>query len=101
MSIMLLDKYEPKVAKQILGNQKQASEIARWLGSWKKGQALIVYGPTGSGKSLSIKIVAKQLGFEIMESHAGEERGKSDIEEIISVSKQQGIFSRKKIILID
>jgi len=99
--IMLLEKYEPKALNQILGNQRQALEIVKWLASWKKGRALLIYGPTGSGKSIAVRLAANQSGFEIMESHAGEERGKSDIEEIINASKQQGIFSRKKIILVE
>ena len=53
--IMLLERYRPKSSREIVGNEHQVSEIRNWLGRWKKGRAVLVYGPTGSGKSLEAR----------------------------------------------
>ncbi|MCX6815278.1 MAG: AAA family ATPase [Candidatus Aenigmarchaeota archaeon] len=97
----MLKKYEPKTTSQILGNQKQVAEIIKWLGRWKRSNALLVTGPTGSGKSIAIRLVAKHLDMDIVESHGDDERNKAELENMISMSRQQGVFARKKLILIE
>jgi replication factor C large subunit len=94
---MLLEKYEPRLTKEILGNEKQVIEIRNWLRSWSKGRALLVYGPTGSGKSLAVRLIAEELGYEILESNASDR----SIPSILKASEQRSLFSRKKLILID
>ncbi len=93
---MLLKKYEPKSSTDII-NSRPAVEIRNWLKSWKKGRALFVYGPTGSGKTLSVKLLAKELGYEILESTASER----SVPEILKASEQRSLFFKKKLILVD
>ena len=52
---MLLEKCEPKTITDMIGNVAQSKEIKKWIQAWKKGSALLLYGPTGCGKSLSVK----------------------------------------------
>jgi len=94
---MLLEKYEPRTTKEILGNGKQINEIRNWLGNWRKGRALFVYGPTGSGKSLAVRLLAKELGYEILESYASDR----SIHNIMKASGQRSLFFKKKLILVD
>ena len=94
---MLLEKYEPKSSKEILGNKEQINEIRNWLGNWRKGRALFVYGPTGSGKSLAIRLLAKELGYEILESSASDR----SISSILKASEQRSLFFKRKLILVD
>jgi replication factor C large subunit len=98
---MLLEKYQPKLARDILGNYGQISSIREWLAKWKKGSALLVYGPTGCGKSLSVKLVAREAGFDTVESHASDYRGKAGFEELLLMTKQGSVFGKKKILLIE
>jgi replication factor C large subunit len=98
---MLLEKYEPMSTKEVLGNYGQIKSIASWIKAWKKGQALLVYGPTGSGKSISIKLAAKEMGFDIVESHASDYRDKAGFEGMITAAQQGTVFGKKKIMLIE
>lgn len=98
---MLLEKYAPQTARGILGNYGQIQSIRQWMNQWKKGKTLLVYGPTGSGKSASIRLVAKELGFDVVESHASDYRDKAGFEELLSVARQSSVFGRKKILLVE
>ncbi len=95
---MLLEKYAPKSTKEIAGNASAIMELKKALARWEKGRALLVHGPTGSGKSTAIKLAAQEMGYELVEIHANEKRAASDF---LQVSQQRGLFYKKKILLFE
>ncbi len=97
---MLLEKYEPKKTGEVLGNYGQIKAIKDWIAKWKKGQALLAYGPTGCGKSISIRLAAKEMGLDIVESHASDYRGKAGFDELLTAARHS-MSGRKKIILVE
>ncbi len=98
---MLLDKYNPKSTKDFVGNAYALQEIRKWLSSWKRGRALIVHGPPGTGKTMAVRLIAAEDGYEILESGADEERKAGDMKSIIGSSMQYSFSGKKKLILID
>ncbi|MDI6721038.1 MAG: AAA family ATPase [Candidatus Aenigmarchaeota archaeon] len=96
---MLLHKYLPKTAKEFTGNYAALQEIKKWLSAWQKGSALIVHGPVGTGKTLAVRLIARENGYEVLETGADEELPSA--KKIISSSMQHSFSKRKKIILID
>ena len=99
---MLLDKYKPKMPEEMISNKEQIKEIRDWITSWKKGKALLLHGPTGGGKSLSVELIAKEMDCELVESHASDSRGYKDLKEsILKASGQKSLMLKKKLILID
>jgi len=98
---MLLERYRPKTTGEIIGNSVQIGAIRAFLGNWKKGKVLFLYGPTGIGKSSAVRLVAKEMDFQVVESHADEDRKYKNRGRFISMSKQRSIISQKKLILID
>lgn len=97
---MLLEKYKPETASQIVGNFLQVNAIRTFLKNWKRGKSLFLYGPTGSGKTLAVRLVAKDLGYQLIESYAGE-RKLRDKDSFISMTKQRSIIAQKKLLLVD
>ena len=95
---MLLDKYAPKTTKGLVGNSQAVYDIRKWLATWKRGHALLVHGPTGSGKSTAIKLIAQESGYDVIESHANENR---NVKNFLQASMQQGVFSKKKALLFE
>lgn len=66
----------------------------------KKG--LILYGPTGSGKTSLVYAVAHTLGSEVLEINASDSRNKSSLKEILGPAiHQSSLFGGTKIILVD
>ena len=99
---MFIEKYRPTKLDELLGNKSQFSEIVKFVKEWKKQDVLLVYGPIGCGKSLTIKLVADSLKTELLESHASDERSLKKFEESVKkASLQQSLIQKKKIILIE
>lgn len=94
---MLLQKYEPKSTRQMMGNATQIKEISNWLREWKKGSSLILCGPSGSGKSLAIKLLAKELHYELVENTFDE----NDLKNLLNASAESSVFLKKKLILLE
>ncbi|MEM7819673.1 MAG: AAA family ATPase [Candidatus Aenigmatarchaeota archaeon] len=98
---MLLEKYKPKKIDDIVGNKMQIIEIRKWIRNFKPGSALMLYGPPGVGKSLIIKLLAKELDFELIESYASDNRTYESFIDLIKSSKQYSVSFKKKLFLID
>lgn len=97
---MLLEKYRSKSLSDVIGNAKQIMEIKQWLA--RPAGALLIYGPPGCGKSLCIELIARELGYELVESHAVDERGYKELRmSIMKAAEQKSLFYKKKLILID
>lgn len=63
---------------------------------------LLIYGPSGTGKTSSIYALAKELDYEIIEANASNFRNKDSINSVIgAASHQASLFKKGKIILID
>jgi len=98
----LLKKYEPKSIKQVIGNEKQVNEVTEFIRNYSRGKALILYGPSGCGKNLAIKLIAKELSYELVELTPSDFRDYENLKNsVISASQQMSFSHRKKIILID
>ena len=52
---------------KLIGLESQISEIKEFIISWKKGQALLLIGASGTGKTASIKQVCEELKYQIWE----------------------------------
>ncbi len=97
-----VDKYKPVTAKEILSQGTAVSEVLRWLEAWKPGKALLLAGPSGTGKTLIAEVMAKERGWLLSQINASDERNSEAIEKALSeASKDRTLFHSGKIILID
>ncbi|MBU0536514.1 MAG: replication factor C large subunit [Nanoarchaeota archaeon] len=96
-------KYQPKKIGDIAGQDAAVKQILGFAsGSRKQKKAAIVYGPVGSGKTISVYAAANELGFEVIEVNASDFRNQDQINSVIgAASKQRSLFSKGKIILVD
>ena len=98
---MLFLKHEPKTAAE-MANPRQVLAITGWLKGWKQGKALLLYGPPGSGESLSAKLAAKHLGWELVVSNASESRSAASVREfLMNSSRQKSMFYKGKLLVVD
>jgi len=68
----------------------------------KTSKAILIHGPSGTGKTSAVYALAQEQNYEILEVNASDTRNKEQIEKIIGESSQQhSLFMKKKIILID
>ena len=104
---LLTDKYKPVTSNDLVGNKGSIDSLRTWLKDWddvhirgnKKpvkpvrgnwanapkpnAKAVMISGPPGIGKTSTARIVAEELGFEIIEMNASDTRNKKTIESMI------------------
>lgn len=96
--------YLPKTSGQIIGQDEPLDRLRRFVINYskeKKNSALL-YGPSGTGKTSIVYAISNDLGLEVVEVNASELRNAEQINQKVgNAIKQQSLFSRGKVILID
>src|SRR3989338_8658718 len=70
--------------------------------SKQKKRALLLHGPSGTGKTAAIHALAKKLNLELVEVNASDYRKADEIElKIGGAVKQMSLFGTGKLIFID
>jgi len=97
-----IEKYRPKKTEELL-TKKNTEIVLSAVKAWKKGsKPLLLYGPTGTGKTATAQVIAQELGYELIELNASEDRtGDAIKEKALSAATQRSLFGTKKIILLD
>ncbi|MEM4239641.1 MAG: replication factor C large subunit [Candidatus Woesearchaeota archaeon] len=70
--------------------------------SKQKKKAMLLYGPSGTGKSCAVHALARDLNWEIVEVNASDVRNEEQINERLgNALKQRSLFFAGKLILVD
>ncbi len=99
-----IKKYEPSKIEGIIGQDDAVSQVVDFIKNFKekKKKALLLHGPSGVGKTISVYAAANKLDLEVFEMNASDFRNKSGVEASLNpVLKQRSLFFRGRIILID
>lgn len=95
-----IDKYTPKNLDEIVSNKKAVLQVKYWAKDYKK--PLFIYGDTGIGKTLTAKLVAKEMNWSIYHTDASDIRGKEAINQILNVATSGAtLFGQKRLVLLD
>jgi replication factor C large subunit len=108
-SAIWADKYAPRAASEVLGNGDAVSKVLKWLSTWAMGKipdkrAILLFGPTGTGKTSLVYAIASECGYEVVEINASDKRDKETLRRLIGSSATLGsIFNniKGKILLVD
>jgi replication factor C large subunit len=99
-------KHRPKMLIDIAGNKPAIQQILDWLELWKKGpprrRALLLHGPPGTGKTVSVEAAANERGLDLVEINASDKRNRDALERTVGLAtRQSDLFGRPRLILID
>lgn len=98
-------KYEPEKTSEIQGHTKDVETVVNFVKNYKKQKkkALLLYGQSGAGKTSMVHAISKELGFELIEVNASDDRSKAALDSKVgNAILQQSLFMPAgKIILID
>jgi len=106
MAIPWVTKYRPKHLKDIVGNEESQKSLLKWLESWKNTdkskKGVLLYGPAGTGKTVTVEAAARDLGYDLIEVNASDKRTGDALEKTAGLAATQGaLFGKKRIILLD
>jgi replication factor C large subunit len=99
-------KYRPKHLKDVVGNRKAREDFLKWiqecLKNGKGKKAVLLYGPAGTGKTVTVESAANDLNLELVEINASDKRSSQIIERIVgSAASQSTLHGLNRIILLD
>lgn len=102
-SKLWIQHYRPKSLKDVPQPEGIAAldQFVRTFAKQKK-KAMLLYGPSGTGKSCAVHALARDLNWEIIEVNASDTRNEAGImEKLGNALKQQSLFFTGKLILMD
>ncbi|MEM1537311.1 MAG: replication factor C large subunit [Candidatus Nezhaarchaeales archaeon] len=96
-------KYKPRKLNEIVGNDKAVKQFIGWLKGWKSGsKAALLYGPPGVGKTLTVEVAAKELGYDLVQLNASDVRTAEAIMRVAGTATRfASLLGGKRLIFFD
>ena len=99
----LCEKYRCECFADVKGQESAIDSLKSFFKNFPFKKALLLHGPSGTGKTSLAYALAKENELEILELNASDLRDREKLEQILKpATQQQSLFGKKgKIILID
>jgi len=102
------EKYRPQTLSHIVGHNKAIGELQAWAQSWLSGipkeRAVVLYGRAGIGKTTAAHALARDMGWEVIELNASDQRTADIIERVAGSASQMGTLdgsNMKRLVILD
>ncbi|TDA32177.1 MAG: replication factor C large subunit, partial [Hadesarchaea archaeon] len=78
MSLPWSEKYRPRRLSEVVGQKAALQKVREWVEGWRRGappkRALLLYGPPGSGKTTVAQALAQEMGWDLIQLNASDQR---------------------------
>ena len=104
-----IEKYRPNKLCDVIGNQHHVKYLVEWAEAWESGfniekKAVILYGNAGIGKTSAAHALANEMGWDVIELNASDQRTAGIISRIAGSASKTGTFEGiggRKLIILD
>ncbi len=91
------ERYRPSSLEDVVGNANAKKALREWAFKWVKGKpkkkAVILAGKPGVGKTSAALALANDMGWEVLEMNASDDRNRDAIRDIVGRSAVDDTFS--------
>lgn len=91
------EKYRPDTLEDVAGNSDAKKRLVRWANQWSSGKpkrkAVILAGKAGIGKTSAALALANDMGWDVIEMNASDQRNREAIQNIVGRSAVDDTFS--------
>ena len=91
-----VDKYTPSTMADIIGHKEPIQQIPQFLQTGRGG--ILIVGPPGIGKTTTVHVVARELGYKVAEHNASDTRSISLLRGMIALGMKR---LQKEVIIMD
>src|SRR6056297_3199732 len=100
------EKYRPSTLSEVRGNNKARDSLKEWADTWDDhGQAVILHGTPGVGKTSAAHALASDMGWPTIELNASDTRTKDVIERVAGEAAKSGTLtaggSGRRVVIMD
>lgn len=115
-------KYAPAATNDIIGNASVINSISTWLQNWDRihihggeaaagksrgwatantgAKACLITGPPGIGKTTTIRLLTKEMGYALVEKNSSEQRNKASMNATLMSLKDNQLLTMNEKHLI-
>ncbi len=109
MSDIWVERYKPRKLSQVVGQWQAVQQMQLWAQGWARGKppkkALLIYGSTGTGKSVAAAALARDLGWDLVEMNASDKRTMVEIQRVAGSASTSGTLlggaAGRRLIVLD
>jgi len=91
-----VDKYTPSTMADIIGHKEPIQQLTQFLQTGRGG--ILIVGPPGIGKTTTVHVVARELGYKVAEHNASDTRSISLLRGMIALGMKR---LQKEVIVMD
>ena len=100
------EKHRPSTLSEVRGNNKARDKLKKWAETWDEhGDAVIVHGSPGVGKTSAAHALASDLDWPTIELNASDQRTASVVERIAGEASKSGTLTGggagRRLIIMD
>jgi replication factor C large subunit len=103
--MLLYERYTPVSLNGFVGNRLSIDKIRQFgvnAQEKKKPKPIMVYGPSGTGKTSALRVLARSNGFELVELTSSDYRDAETLsKKLLPAVSSRGLFSKTSLILFD